>query len=46
MKCKCGYEWEPRKDHPKACPECKRRLGQQVKELAGKRLVQPLPKGK
>lgn len=26
FKCKrCNYEWEPRVDNPKACPECKRR---------------------
>lgn len=26
VKCnKCGYTWEPRKQRPKACPECKRR---------------------
>ena len=30
MKCeKCKYEWKPRKKNPKACPECKSRLGQQ-----------------
>jgi len=22
----CGYEWTPRKQHPKACPHCKRYL--------------------
>lgn len=27
MKCpQCEYEWEPRKQKPKACPRCKRRL--------------------
>lgn len=26
MKCPCGYEWKPRVENPKACPECKRRL--------------------
>jgi len=32
MKCeKCGYEWEPRVDNPKECPECKLRLNR-VKE--------------
>jgi len=20
---KCGYEWDSRKEHPKACPYCK-----------------------
>jgi primosomal protein N' len=26
LKClKCRYEWIPRKDRPKECPECKRR---------------------
>lgn len=20
---KCGYEWNPRKNNPKACPSCK-----------------------
>lgn len=30
MKCvckKCGYEWESRVERPKACPECKGRMG-------------------
>ena len=22
----CGYEWESRKEKPKSCPRCKRRL--------------------
>jgi predicted Zn-ribbon and HTH transcriptional regulator len=27
MKCTyCKYEWEPRKEKPKACPRCKRRF--------------------
>jgi predicted Zn-ribbon and HTH transcriptional regulator len=27
MKCfKCTYEWEPRVEAPKECPECKTRL--------------------
>jgi len=27
MKCpRCRYEWESRKDNPKACPRCKSRL--------------------
>ncbi len=27
MNCeKCGYEWTPRTDKPKECPECKTRL--------------------
>ncbi len=27
MKClKCDYEWEPRVEKPKECPECKTRL--------------------
>ena len=26
LKClQCGYEWEPRVERPKACPECIRR---------------------
>jgi len=23
---KCGYQWVPRVERPKACPECKRRI--------------------
>lgn len=23
---KCGYDWIPRKEKPKACPRCKTRL--------------------
>ncbi|MDD5191598.1 MAG: hypothetical protein PHH54_02255 [Candidatus Nanoarchaeia archaeon] len=27
MKCEnCEYEWEARKENPKACPRCKRRF--------------------
>ena len=27
LKCpKCGYEWEPRVENPKSCPECKQRF--------------------
>jgi len=27
MQCpKCGYEWEPRINNPKCCPDCKTRL--------------------
>ena len=27
MKCpKCGFEWTPRVEKPKCCPECKTRL--------------------
>ena len=22
---RCGYQWEPRVDNPKACPDCRRR---------------------
>lgn len=30
LKClKCGYEWVGRVEKPKACPECKSRLGMQ-----------------
>jgi len=25
----CGYTWEPRVEHPKACPECRARLAPQ-----------------
>lgn len=33
MKCSiCEYNWEPRVDEPKACPECKGRLGRQKQE--------------
>ncbi len=33
MKCPhCDYEWEPRKDKPKACPRCKRRLDYPIKK--------------
>jgi len=32
MKCNlCGYSWVTRVDDPKACPECKSRLGRQQK---------------
>lgn len=32
MKCsKCGYEWIPRTDKPKACPNCKQYLEKKVK---------------
>lgn len=32
MKClKCKYEWEPRVENPKECPECKARLNR-IKE--------------
>ena len=32
MKCPhCNYEWEPRKEKPKACPRCKRRLDYPIK---------------
>ena len=27
---KCKYQWEPRKEEPKACPRCKTRLDQGV----------------
>lgn len=33
MKCPhCDYEWEPRKDKPKSCPRCKRRLDYPLNE--------------
>lgn len=33
MKCQhCDYEWEPRKEKPKACPRCKRRLDYPIRE--------------
>lgn len=32
MKCPhCNYDWEPRKEKPKACPRCKRRLDYPIK---------------
>ncbi|MFW5953601.1 MAG: nucleotidyltransferase [Candidatus Natronoplasma sp.] len=32
MKCPhCNYNWEPRKEKPKACPRCKRRLDYPIK---------------
>ena len=30
MRCRCGYEWKARVANPKACPECKRRLGKRA----------------
>tara|TARA_Y100000034_G_C6896803_1_gene413643 strand:+ start:1872 stop:1994 length:123 start_codon:yes stop_codon:yes gene_type:complete len=28
----CGYKWESRKDKPKECPRCKRRIDYPFKE--------------
>ncbi len=40
MKCPhCNYEWSPRKDQPKACPRCKRRLDYPIKEERGEGLA-------
>lgn len=34
MMCKsCDYEWESRKEEPKACPRCKTRLDYVKKEF-------------
>ena len=31
VKCfKCGYQWTPRTDKPKSCPECKARLKDKI----------------
>jgi predicted Zn-ribbon and HTH transcriptional regulator len=31
IKCfKCGYQWTPRTDKPKSCPECKARLKDKI----------------
>ena len=29
---KCGYQWEPRTEQPKECPQCKRRLNHKNEE--------------
>ena len=37
MKClKCDYEWTPRVDNPKECPECKTRLTKLLEKACAK----------
>ena len=42
--CKCGYTWESRVAEPKACPECKTRMGPQRRNKDAEKTLKRIQK--